>query len=261
MSVRVLALAVAGSLAAVAVPFAQETLNYIGRYEDVRRVVQDERPTDEFVFARLVYNGVEPYYIKNWYTDWPKADRQLIMGLRRLSNIHIAAHERVVALNDPRLFEYPFLYTSEPGQMVLTDRDASIMREYLERGGFWVVDDFWGSFEWGNFRRQIEKILPGVEIRDIPRDHRLFHCFYDIDQIVQVPSLDYINTGVVVEQDGFEPYVKGIWSESGRLMVVINHNTDLGDAYEHADHPLYPHAFSGFAYRMAINFIVYSLTS
>lgn len=242
--------------------YAQDAAQYFGRYEDAQQVAQDMEPTGQFVFARLVYNGVEPYYIKNWYTDWPKADRQLIAGIQRLSNLDIADQERVVALNDPRLFEYPFLYTSEPGQIVLTEADARILREYLDRGGLWVVDDFWGSFEWGNFTRQVKKVLPGEEIRDIPRDHPIFHCFYDIDRIVQVPSLDYVYTGVVVEQDGFEPYLKGIWdSDTGRLLVVINHNTDLGDAYEHADHPQYPHRFSGFAYRMAMNFIIYALTN
>ena len=235
-------------------------LGYAGRYEDVRHVVQDTAPTDEFVFARLVYNGLEPYYAKNWYTDWPKSDRQLIFGLQRLTNLRISDHERVIPLNDPRLFEYPFLYTSEPGQMVLTDEDAGIMREYLERGGFWVVDDFWGSREWAHFERQLEKILPSVEIKDIPRDHEILHCFFDIDEISQIPSLEYVYSGTIVEQDGYEPFFRGIWDDRGRLMVVINHNTDLGDAYEHADHPLYPNAFSDFAYRMALNFIIYSLT-
>jgi hypothetical protein len=236
--------------------------DYVGRYEDAKRVVQDDRPTDQFVFARLVYNGVEPFYIKNWYTDWPKADRQLIAGIQRLSSVSIADHERVVALDDPRLFEYPFLYTSEPGQIVFTPSDAAILREYLERGGLWIVDDFWGSFEWNNFQRQVAKVFPDGEIEDIPRDHPIFHCFFDIDEIVQVPSLDYVNTGVVVEQDGFEPYLRGIRDrETGRFIVIINHNTDLGDAYEHADHPFYPHIFSGFAYRMAMNFIIYALTS
>jgi hypothetical protein len=84
--------------------------------------------------------------------------------------------------------------------------------------------------------------------------------FYDIDGIVQVPSLNYVYTGVVIEEDGFEPYVKGIWDDKGRLMVVINHNTDLGDAYEHADEPLYPNRFSSFAYRLATNFIIYALS-
>jgi hypothetical protein len=252
-------LAAAPLLLAVAVA-AQLDFTYKGRYSDITSIRQDLDRTPDFVFTRLVYNGRVPYYIKNWYTDWPKSDRQLIMGLQRLSNINIADHERVVALNDPDLFQYPFLYTSEPGQMVLSESDAAIMREYLERGGFWVLDDFWGSFEWTNFETQVRKVLPDAEIKDIPRDHPLFSAFFEIHDLVQVPSLNYIFDGIVVEQDGFQVFCKGIWDEDGRLMVVINHNTDLGDAYEHADHPQYPHQFSGFAYRLAINLIVYSLT-
>ena len=240
--------------------FGQHKLGLVGSYDDINIVRQQNNESNQFVFTRLVYNGRIPSYIKNWYTDWPAADRQLIMGIQRLSNLNIADEERLVPLNDPDLFEYPFLYTSEPGQLVLTEEDAAIMREYLERGGFWVVDDFWGSFEWANFEEQIQKILPGAEIKDIPQDHPIFHCFYDIEDIVQVPSLNYVYTGNIIEQDGYNAYCKGIWDEDGRLMVVVNHNTDLGDAYEHADHPQYPNHFSGYAYRLAINFIIYALT-
>ena len=239
---------------------AQTGLPYRGAYSDVKYIRQNTEKTNQFVFARLIYNGREPHYIKNWYTDWPEADEHLIMGIRRLSHLDIAERGRLIPLNDPDLFQYPFLYTSEPGQIVLTEDDAAIMREYLERGGFWVVDDFWGSFEWGNFVTQVEKVFPGADIRDIPLDHPIFHCFYDIDEIIQVPSLHYIYSGDIIEQDGIRAYAKGIWDDNGRLMVVINHNTDLGDAYEHADHPLYPHEFSGFAYRLAMNYIVYALT-
>ena len=189
----------------------QPHLFYEGNYKDINRVVQDSGRTNQFVFARLVYNGLIPHYIKNWYTDWPKSDRQLITGLQRLSNVNMAEHERVIPLNDPDLFQYPFLYTSEPGQMVLSEADAAIMREYLGRGGFWVLDDFWGSFEWGNMVAQMEKVLPGAEIKDIPVDHPIFHTVYDIDELVQVPSLNFIFDGIVVEQDGFEAFCRGIW--------------------------------------------------
>jgi len=240
--------------------FAQE-LGFLGRYDDARYIDQSKTDTNQIVFARLIYNGRIPGYYKNWYTDYPKADRQLILGLKRLTNLNIAEDERAVAINDPDLFRYPFIYTSEPEQMVLTEQDAAIMREYLARGGFWILDDFWGSFEWQLMEQQLKKILPNAEIKDIPRDHTIFHQFYDIDKIIQVPSLAYVyNGGITWEQDGFVPECKGVWDEHGRLMIVINHNTDLGDAYEHADNPQYPHRFSGYAYRIAINFILYSLT-
>jgi hypothetical protein len=247
---------------AVSALFGQEFgFGLIGRYDDARYIEQPDEDSSQIVFARLIYNGRIPAYYKNWYTDYPKSDRLLIMGIQRLTNLNIASHERAVALTDPDLFKYPFLYTSEPGQMVLSDRDAAIMREYLARGGFWVLDDFWGSAEWGNMEDQLRKVLPGAEIKDIPRDHPIFHIFYDIEKIIQVPSLAHtMNGGITWEQDGFEGECKGIWDDHGRLVVVINHNTDLGDAYEWADEPKYPNEFSSYAYRLAINFILYALT-
>ena len=107
----------------------------------------------------------------------------------------------------------------------------------------------------------LKKILPNVEIKDIPQDHTIFHQFFDIDKIIQVPSLAYVyNGGITWEQDGFVAECKGIWDDNGRLMVMINHNTDLGDAYEWADEPKYPEAFSHYAYQVAVNAILYAHT-
>jgi hypothetical protein len=241
--------------------FAQEELNLIGSYDDVASIVQPTHPTNQFVFVRLIYNGRIPYYIKNWYTDYPKGDEQLIWALRRMTHLDVAEDERAIAITDPALFSYPFIYTSEPGQMVLSSTDARIMRDYLERGGFWMLDDFWGSFEWANMAAEMKKILPDAEIKDIPMSHPIFHEFFDIKEIKQVPSLAYLyNGGITHEQDGFKAECKGIWDKNGRLVVVINHNTDLGDAYEWMDLAEYPYEFSSYAYRIAVNTIVYALS-
>ena len=240
----------------------QDELSLLGNYDDAKRIVQDEEETNQFVFVRLIFNGRIPGYIKNWYTDYPDGDNHLIWALRRLTELNVAEHGRVIAINDPQLFRFPFVYTSEPGQMILTPEDAKFMREYLERGGFWMLDDFWGSFEWGNFAAEMKKVLPDAEIRDLPISHPLFHQFYDVDRLKQVPSLAYIyNPGHIThEQDGFEADCKGIWDKEGRLVVVIHHNTDLGDAYEHMDHPEYPYEFSSYAYRVAVNTFMYALS-
>jgi hypothetical protein len=257
-------------LGTAAILSAQEELLLAGNYRDAEFIDQPVNETNQFVFARLIYNGRNqgdvrlgiPGDIKNWYTDYPKGDEQLIWALRRLTELNIAEHERAVAITDPALFQYPFIYTSEPGQMVLSDKDAAIMREYLQRGGFWMLDDFWGSFEWEDMSLQMEKILPGHRIREIPRSHPIFHAFFDVPEILQVPSLNYVyNGGVTWEPpDGFIATCRGIWADDGRLMVVINHNTDLGDAYEHMDHPQYPYKFSSYAYRIAVNTFVYALS-
>src|SRR5207237_10829955 len=122
------------ALAAVFV-FGQEELGLLGRYDDVRRIPDNfTKETNQFVFTRLIYNGRIPGYYKNWYTDYPRADRNLIAVLKRLTNITISDQERVVPINDPELFKYPFIYSSEVEQMVLTDDDAAILRCYLESG-------------------------------------------------------------------------------------------------------------------------------
>src|SRR5205823_5927093 len=122
--------------------FAQDELKFLGRYDDVKAIKQDKTETDQFHFARLIYNAQIPGYYKNWFTDYPKGDTQLIQGLKRLTNLNIADKPLAIPLNDPDLFKYPFIYSSEVEQMVLTKEDAAILREYLARGGFWMIDDF-----------------------------------------------------------------------------------------------------------------------
>lgn len=259
---RIAAVALLAAVVTGGALFAQEEFGFLGRYDDAQSITQPKEDRNEFVFTRLIYNGRIPGYIKNWYTDYPKGDQQLIWALQRMTHLSIDERERAVAITDPNLFKYPFLYTSEPGQMVLDSKDAAIMREYLLRGGFWMLDDFWGSFEWENMAFEMKKIFPDAEIRDIPLDHPLFHQFFDVDRLKQVPSYAYVVSPnhITFEQDGYEPECKGIWDKNGRLMVVINHNTDLGDAYEWMDAPEYPYEFSSYAYRIAVNTILYALS-
>jgi len=238
----------------------QNDLGYDGTYDDAKKIKQGPPENNQFVFARLIYTGRIHAYYKGWYTDYPKGDRLLIQGLKRLTTLDIADQGRVVAINDPALFRYPMIYSSEVGQMVLTMEDAAIMREYLQRGGFWFLDDFWGSVEWESLEAQMKKIFPQFPIKDIPSSHPMFHAFFDIDRVMQVPSLAYLYTGITYEQDGFTGECKGVFDEKGRLLVVINHNTDLGDAYEWADDPNYPQRFTGYAYRHALNIILYALS-
>src|ERR1043165_8383893 len=110
-------------------------LQLVGRYDDVHRIPDNfTKETNQFVFTRLIYNGRIPGYYKNWYTDYPRADRNLIAVLKRLTNINISEKERAIPITDPDLFNYPMVYSSEIEQMVLTDDDAAILRRYLERG-------------------------------------------------------------------------------------------------------------------------------
>lgn len=220
-------------------------------------------PGHAFYFTRGVYTGGRGFRGAGaWATDFPKADRQFLFVLSRLLRFLDAYEgENPVRLDDPELRRFPFLYVLEVGYMTLTDPEVEGLRAYLEAGGFLLVDDFWGTREWENFEREISRVLPGRPIVEIPLDHPIFHQFYDIDEILQVPNIgNALRGGPTHERDGYVPHVRGIFDDDGNLMVAINWNTDLGDAWEWSENPGYPYEYSNFAYKMAVNFILYAMT-
>lgn len=235
----------------------------------------DERAFHEFRFTRAVYTGFRPLRSRylgdggpSWSTDFPKGDRQFMVVARRLSSLDASGIENPVSLADPQIRRFPFLYALEVGWMRLTAAEVQGLRDYLAAGGFLVIDDFWGSQEWAVFEREMARVLPGRPIVDIPRDHLLYRIFYDIDgEILQVPNVgnaEMIAKGHPAartwERDGYTPALRGIFDDDGRLMVAVNWNTDLGDAWEHADYPFYPLGFSTFACELGLNLIVYGMT-
>jgi hypothetical protein len=234
------------------------------RYEAEEILPPDANEKTEFVFARLQYPqiNVGGYWGRrgSWSTDYPKADRQFVEGLRRLSRIHVRSVEEVVTLDDDRIFEYPWVYAVEVGHWDLTDEQAERLREYLLRGGFLMVDDFHGSFEWEIFTGGLAKVFPDKPVVDISVDDAINNVIYNIEERPQLPGIQYLYTGREYEYDGIEPHWRGVYDDDGRIMVAISHNSDLGDAWEHADEPMYPEKWTSLAYRMALNYIVYSMT-
>lgn len=220
-------------------------------------------PVAEYAFTRVTYRaiGANWYYrFAAWATDYPQADRHFIMGVKRLSLIETSDREVAIAWNDPRLFQYPILYAVEVGYMELSDEDVGRLREYLLRGGFLIVDDFHGPYEWARFEHEIRKVFPDRPILEVDINDPVFHCFYDINEKMQVPGVQYLYSGSMSEKGGVTPHYRGIYDDKGRLMVMINYNFDLGDAWEHADMPEYPEKWSSQAYRLGINYIIYSMT-
>ena len=212
----------------------------------------------EFTFARAAYGS---FGYPSWSTDFPKADRQFLMGVKRLTRLDAYEWEYPILLDDPELRRYPFLYAVEVGRMALSESEVAGLRSYLFAGGFLVVDDFWGSYEWANFEAEMARVLPGRPIVDLPRDHPLFSNVYEIGELLQVPGVHNARYGDRTwERDGYVPACRGIHDDAGRLLVLINWNTDLGDAWEWAEDPYYPLRFSTFAYQLGINAIVYGMS-
>lgn len=218
-----------------------------------------------FYFTRGAYNSGGSYWGRrrrsSWATDFEKADRQFLVLLRELIDIDAFPCENPVRLDDPELRRFPFLYMVEVGYLGLTEPEIEGLRNYLLAGGFLLVDDFWGNAEWANFERYIRRVLPEYPISDVPPDHPIFRVAYNIDEVLQVPSIQNAQWGVYYErEDAKVPYVRGIFDDNGRLLVGIVWNSDLGDAWEWAEQPDYPWDRANFAIKMGVNFIVYAMT-
>ncbi len=221
----------------------------------------------EWAFARLRYpssrsSGRGGYwgFRSSWTTDYPKADRQFVQGVRRLTRLHTRSVEQVVDLESDEIFNWPWIYAVEVGQWGLTDAQCKKLREFLLRGGFLMVDDFHGTREWSIFMASMSRVFPDRPVVETENSDAIFHVLYDLDQRFQVPGISPLSGGVTYEQDGVEPRWRGIYDDKGRIMVAICHNMDLGDAWEWADHPRYPERYASLAYRIGVNYIIYSMT-
>ena len=242
---------------------SDETVVRGGSRASVPQILTEGIPR-EFYFSRVAYRGYRGYYGRrgSWATDYPKADQIFLSFIDRLlPNLDAFEHEFVVQLHEPDLRRFPFLYALEVGAMSLSPPEIQGLRGYLLAGGFLVIDDFWGTREWQNFEYEIRQVLPEFDIVDLSIDHPIFTTFYEIEEIIQVPNIGNGISGYRThERDGYIPVVRGIHDENGRLMVIINWNTDLGDAWEWADDPRYPLKYSTYAYEMGVNFIVYAMS-
>jgi Domain of unknown function (DUF4159) len=221
------------------------------------------RPEAEFQMARLHYfaNGCagsrgvcNPW----WKIDYPEAESHLLPAIERMTRIQVAPDSRQVSLDDDNLFDYPWLFLQQPGVGHWHPQGEELirLREYLDRGGFLVVDDFHGEHEWAEFRDAIADVLPGRPIVDIPDNDALLTVLFTLDKHTQIPGERHLYWQ---RMEG-PPHWRGIYDDHGRLMVAAGHNSDMGDAWEHADDPRYPAPMTAMAYRFGVNYVAYAMT-
>ena len=247
------------------------------------REPEDEGPVipvgaAEFHFIRLEYTDLPQYhrgfgYASRdgvgsgwWIVDWPAADNHFTSGIERLTRID-TGDPRHLRLTDDRLFDYPWIYATQTGWWGLSDAEILRLREYLLRGGYLVVDDFWGPEQWEVFRRTMERVLPDHPITDLAPSDSVMHVLYDIEEKDRtiIPGSRHLRRGPgggvqVVLPAGAVPAWRAMYDDRERMVVAVNFNTDVGDAWEFADVPYYPEAMTALAYRYGINYIVYSMT-
>ena len=198
----------------------------------------------------------------SWSQDYPRADRHFAMAVRRLTRVHVRSVEQPVNLDDADdVFNWPWLVVGEMGDWKLTDSQAKVLREYLLRGGFLYMDDFWGPEEWARFDESMKMVFPDREIVEIEDTDAIFHTVYDLDDRYQILGQWALRGGWQSDRvTGTVAQWKGIYDDHHRLMVAMSFNSDVGDSWEWADDPRYPEKFSALGMRIGVNYVIYSLT-
>src|SRR5690606_34644281 len=201
------------------------------------------------------------YWSDSWAIDGPAAEQNLSRRLRAVTAIDVG-EPIVLRLDDPELFNNPWIYFVEPGTLRLQEHEVPILREFLLRGGTAVLDDFHGDIEMANVVAEFARVFPDREIKTLGPDHPVFNGFYKIDTYPQIPGLGSFFAGRTWEKGGVNAELRAIEDDNGRAMVLINWNTDMGDGWEWSNVEEYPGyiQYTAQAYRMMINEIIYSLT-
>jgi hypothetical protein len=285
MTKRRLIICFAALIAAAGATLAQRYYYDRGGYDrgSVPRWELDKQfAQDAFTFARVQYSsGYGGYYgrgaygrgmgrgfrgggDRRWATDWPDSELNFSFRLHQLTSMRVNPDPKIIELTDPDLVNYPFIYIVEPGGLVFSEPEVEALRSYLLNGGFLMVDDFWGEAEWANFYREIKRVFPDREPVELPIDHPIFHCVFDLKEKPQIPGIAvWLRFGVTYErEDAKVVHYKALFDDKGRMMVIICHNTDLGDGWEEeASNPDYFRMFSEkYAYPMGINIVFYAMT-
>lgn len=225
-----------------------------------------------FHFCRVAFRRLPGGDGGGWGTDYPDADRNLSIRLSELTKTTVSFDSRgapnhlVVQLTAPELYRCPVLFMYEVGNFFIDDAEVTALRNYLLKGGFLWVDDFWGTRAWNNWESQIRKVFPSGThpIVEVPLDHPIFNQFRKVSSVPQIPAVDFwLGTGGTSERgpDSRVPHIRAISDERGRIMVLMSYNTDFGDSYEResVSHDYFL-TFSVQGYAFGINAIIYAMT-
>jgi uncharacterized protein DUF4159 len=205
-----------------------------------------------------------------WSTDYPYAGLNLMLRTSELTKTRISKDSRgeanywTVRLTDTALFDCPMLVGSDVGTIALAREEVERLREYLLKGGFLWVDDFWGTRAIEQWAAAMRKVLPDYAIVDIPLDDPIRHMLFDVLHVPQVPGINFWRaTGGRTDERGADsPQANflGIADDHGRIMVAMTHNTDIGDAMEReSEDPAFFARFSPEGYTVTINMVLYAL--
>jgi len=206
-----------------------------------------------FAFTRIRY-GTRVGDNFGWEHDYPAADRNFAAILDYMTHMRVHLDgSNIFDLDDPRIFQNPVIYMSEPGGWTTDEAEATNLRKYLLKGGFIIFDDFDGDAEWRNLVTQMRTVLPDHHWIRLDVSHPIFQSFFSLQTLdVPHPMLR-----------GVQPQFFGLFDdnlETGRMMAIANWNNDVGDYWEWSAEGLYGDAPTADAYRLGVDYLVYAMT-
>jgi hypothetical protein len=192
--------------------------------------------------ARLRYDGGG-----DWYSD-PSSLPNLAKALKERTSIPVDQIDEVrVAALDPDFRNYPYVFMNGHGTVHFSEAEVAALRSYLLSGGFLFADDNYGMD--ASFRHEMARVFPDRPLVDVPFNHPIYHCFYDLPK----------GPPKVHEHDGKPSEGLGIF-DGQRLLVFYTYQTDIGDGIEDYEVHKDPPEIREQAMKMAVNTVVYALS-
>jgi hypothetical protein len=261
--------------------YAQLPRDFFGGYGTLRGEQGDPAelppavmPDRHVAGCHILYNSVRREANGNgWRTDYPWGQRNLLTRLSELTKTRVSKengvpHVYLVRLSDPALFQCSFLMASDVGTIGLSDQEAEGLRQYLLKGGFLWVDDFWGEAAWTHWTTQLAKALPPPEytIEDVPLTDPIFRSMIEVKRVPQVSGIGFWRAtgGRVTSERGEEtavPHLRAMRDRHGRIMAVMTFNTDVTNSWEReTEDPAYFLQFSVEGYALGVDVLLYAMT-
>ncbi|MFA8341861.1 MAG: DUF4159 domain-containing protein [Rhodothermaceae bacterium] len=126
-----------------------------------------------FQIGRLKYSGGG-----DWYND-PSAEMNLLKFVNENTSIKVKPDYIFVEANDPKIFNYPFLFITGHGNIKFSESEISNIRKYIERGGFIYIDDDYSLDK--AVRREFKKIFPENNFIELPFSHEIYHTLFQFE--------------------------------------------------------------------------------
>jgi hypothetical protein len=224
-----------------------------------------DRPVG-FTFCRLHYQNIRRARKSGWGDDYPQADYNFMVRLSELTRTTISTWNNGdpgfanVTATDPNLFHCPYLRMQNAANYDFTPEETVRMHDYLLKGGFLWIDDNWDpDFEY--IRPNLERIVPGASIIDLPVDHPMFSIVYHINELPQIPSLGSWRRFHEDSENGLPVRYYGVFGDDDRLLVLVSMNSDVSDSWEReGDDRAYFETYSGKGYALGVNVAVWVMT-